>query len=151
MKINDPVTLLRASFWIGAILDAFVAIELISPNFWAYFNAFTTHLNSPELNAALWEGAGLMIGWTALLLWADRKPLERKDILLITLFPIVGSSLNNILGILSGLMTLQGVTISLVCQAALTSLYIYSYLNAKNAITQIHNRRIDPSTEHTRT
>ena len=30
-----------------------------------------------------------MLGWTVLLFWAQRKPVERADILLITLFPVV--------------------------------------------------------------
>ena len=29
--------------------------------------------------------ASLMIGWTILLFWADRKPIERRTILLITI------------------------------------------------------------------
>lgn len=31
----------------------------------------------------------LMLGWTVLLFWAQRKPVERASILLITLFPVV--------------------------------------------------------------
>jgi hypothetical protein len=31
----------------------------------------------------------LMLGWTVLLFWAQMKPVERADILLITLFPVV--------------------------------------------------------------
>jgi hypothetical protein len=34
-------------------------------------------------------GAFLMLGWTILLIWADRKPIERKDVLLITAIPVV--------------------------------------------------------------
>jgi hypothetical protein len=30
-----------------------------------------------------------MLGWTVLLFWAQLKPIERADILLITLFPVV--------------------------------------------------------------
>ena len=40
------------------------------------------------LGYGLINGAPLMIGWTILLLWADRKPMERKDTLLLTL-PVV--------------------------------------------------------------
>jgi hypothetical protein len=88
MKINDPVTLLRISFWTGAIIDGFVAVQMMFPDFWASFNALVTHQDSLELSAALGVGASLMIGWTVLLLWADRKPVERRGILLITIFPV---------------------------------------------------------------
>lgn len=34
-------------------------------------------------------GTGLMIGWTFLLIWGDRKPIERKALLLFTVFPVI--------------------------------------------------------------
>jgi uncharacterized membrane protein YadS len=40
-----------------------------------------------------------MLGWTVLLFWAKSKPIERADILLITLFPVV-----SILAVAAGLV-----------------------------------------------
>jgi hypothetical protein len=135
MKINDPVTLLRISFWTGAIVDGFVAVQMAMPDFWASFNKLTAHQDSPELNAALGIGASLMIGWTVLLLWADRKPAERKGILLITVFPVVaGLLINNFLGIASGLRTIEGTALSLAFQACIILLFVYSYINAGKAL-----------------
>ncbi|TKJ23714.1 MAG: hypothetical protein CEE43_03355 [Promethearchaeota archaeon Loki_b32] len=34
-------------------------------------------------------GAFLMLGWTILLIWADRSPIERKNVLLLTAIPVV--------------------------------------------------------------
>jgi exosortase/archaeosortase len=34
-------------------------------------------------------GGSLMTGWTFLLLWAVRKPVERRVVILITAFPVV--------------------------------------------------------------
>jgi hypothetical protein len=34
-------------------------------------------------------GMALMWGWTALLIWGDRKPVERKMLLLLTAMPVV--------------------------------------------------------------
>ena len=34
-----------------------------------------------ELRYGLRAGAPLMAGWTLLLLWADRRPVERKDVI----------------------------------------------------------------------
>jgi hypothetical protein len=134
MKITDPITLLRISFWTGAIIDAVVAVQMVMPDFWASFNAFTAHQNGPELSAALGVGASLMIGWTVLLLWADRKPVERRGILLITVFPVVaGMFINNLLGIASGLRTLEGTALSLAFQLCLSVLFVYSYFNASKA------------------
>ena len=34
-------------------------------------------------------GAALMAGWTVLLLWGAANPIERRDILLLTVFPVI--------------------------------------------------------------
>jgi len=34
-------------------------------------------------------GASLMAGWTFLLIWAVRKPIERRIIIFLTAFPVV--------------------------------------------------------------
>ncbi|HUL62699.1 MAG TPA: hypothetical protein VLT35_06515 [Methanocella sp.] len=131
MKINDPTTLLRISFWIGAIVDGFVGVQMLLPDFWAAFNRLTAHQDSPELSAALGIGASLMIGWTVLLLWADRRPAERKGVLLITVFPVVtGLFAYNLLGIASGLRTIGGTALALAFQVGVTLLFVYSYLQA---------------------
>lgn len=131
MKITDPVTLLRISFWIGAIVDGFVAVQMVLPDTWASFNGLAAHRSSQELGVALGIGAALMFGWTVLLLWADRKPVDRRGILLITAFPVVtGLFLNNLRGISDGLMTLEGMAPSLAFQIGASLLFIYSYLNA---------------------
>ncbi len=36
-------------------------------------------------------GVSLMVGWTVLLFWVDRKPVARKGVLLITFYPVVVS------------------------------------------------------------
>jgi len=33
--------------------------------------------------------SGLMVGWTMILIWADRKPIERKDTLLMTILVMI--------------------------------------------------------------
>lgn len=143
MEIKGPVTLLRISFWTGAIVDGFVAVQMVFPDFWASFNKLTAHQNTLELTAALGIGASLMFGWTVLLLWADRKPVERRGILLITVFPVVaGLFTYNLLGIASGLRTLEGMALSLAFQMGISLLFVYSYLNAgKIAGKNIENER----------
>jgi len=40
-------------------------------------------------------GAPLMAGWTVLLLWADRQPLERRGVLPITVLPVIAGLMAN--------------------------------------------------------
>jgi hypothetical protein len=48
-------------------------------------------------------GAALMFGWTALLLRADRRPIERRDVLALTVVPVIaGLAVNEAFGVASG-------------------------------------------------
>lgn len=46
------------------------------------------------------QACALMWGWTFLLIWADRKPLERRGVILLTVFPVVVLLLTNIIDII---------------------------------------------------
>jgi hypothetical protein len=136
MNKQQKILLLRISFWVGAIIDGFVAIQMLLPDFWVSFNGLPTASNS-TLNFALYTAAVLMFGWTALLVWADRKPLERKGILLLTAFPVVfGLALNNVLAVTSGLRALPSVITTLALQCVIASLFVFSYFNARKEIPQ---------------
>ncbi len=81
--------LLITSYWIGIIADAVATVLLFSPtvaNFVLQPQPF--EISPVYLYVARVAGA-LMLGWTILLFWAQLKPIERADILLITLFPVV--------------------------------------------------------------
>jgi hypothetical protein len=77
------------SYWIGIVADAVATVLLFSPN----IANFVLQPQPFEISAAylyITRIAGaLMLGWTVLLFWAQLKPIERADILLITLFPVV--------------------------------------------------------------
>ena len=81
--------LLVISYWIGIVADAVATVLLFSPA----IAKFVLQPQPFEISAAylyITRIAGaLMLGWTVLLFWAQLKPVERADILLITLFPVV--------------------------------------------------------------
>jgi hypothetical protein len=81
--------LLIISYWIGIVVDAAATVLLFSPtvaNFALQPQPF--EISAAYLYITRIAGA-LMLGWTVLLFWAQLKPIERADILLITLFPVV--------------------------------------------------------------
>jgi len=81
--------LLIISYWIGIVADAAATALLFSP---ALANLVLQpqpfEISAAYLYVSRIAGA-LMLGWTVLLFWAQLKPIERADILLITLFPVV--------------------------------------------------------------
>ena len=81
--------LLIISCWIGIIADAIATLFLFSPT---VANAILQPLpfeSGPLYLYVTRVGGALMFGWTVLLFWAQRKPVERADVLIITLFPVV--------------------------------------------------------------
>jgi hypothetical protein len=70
-----------------------------------------------------------MLGWTALLIWADRKPLERKGVLLLTVFPVItGIVLTGITAVLAGLVPLFKMLPGIIVPAVVGVLMTFTYL-----------------------
>ncbi len=69
-----------------------------------------------------------MMGWTFLLLWAVRKPVERRVVILLTAFPVVlGMLIIAILGFLAGNSSnIWLILKSIVLIVSMTASYILS-------------------------
>jgi hypothetical protein len=91
--MNRKVVLLRFCYWLGIVLDARAAFMLTMLRFHVLPAGLSAHQLPQEFGMRLLYGAGdataLMWGWTALLLWADRKPIERRGVLLLTSVPVI--------------------------------------------------------------
>ena len=76
-------------YWLGIGADALWAIALFSPR---VFNTLTGNSEldpSQDSRFIMAIGGVLMTGWTILLLWAVREPIERRFVILLTAFPVV--------------------------------------------------------------
>ena len=83
---------------------------------------------------AMGMGASLMVGWTALLLWADRRPMERKGVLPLTVLPVIaGLAANQARGVLAGFLPLAAVLPVWALQLGLCALFLSSYRRARRA------------------
>ena len=132
MKTHDAVRWLRTSYWAGAILDALAALTMLFPALFAATNFLPDFHPGIEYRYAMGMGASLMLGWTVLLLWADRKPRERKGVLLITVLPVVlGLVLNEIVAVRAGFLPVAATAPVWVVQALISVLFVFSYLNAR--------------------
>ena len=80
---------IKFPYWLGIAADALWAIALLFPQ---VFGSLMGESNfNPDLQLRLIMGIGgtLMTGWTFLLVWGVRKPIERRFIILLTAFPVV--------------------------------------------------------------
>lgn len=133
--MNKTIRWLRISYWIGAVIDGLAAVQMLVPAIFAATNGLTDFHPGPEYKYAMGMGISLMLGWTVLLIWADRKPVERKGILIITIFPvIIGMIVNEIWGVVNSHF-LEGGSMAPVwiLQTVLIVLFAFSYLNARKA------------------
>jgi hypothetical protein len=91
--MKKSVILLRFCYWLGAILDAHAAWNLTLLRYREITSAVWAHQAAHDFGMkALWaagDAYALMWGWTLLLIWADRKPVERRGVLLLTVVPVI--------------------------------------------------------------
>ena len=121
--MKNKIIWLRISCWVGAILDGLATLRMLFPKI-AY---------GVEYRYALGLGASLMLGWTFLLVWADRKPLERKGVLLLTAFPVAtGILLAEIYAVAKKLITFGEMLPTGIFLVAVIALFSFSYFNARD-------------------
>lgn len=86
---NRRMLFIKLAYWLGILADGLWALGLFFPQI------FGMMIGRPEFHPDLQTryimamGGTLMTGWTLLLLWAVRKPLERRFVSLLTAFPVV--------------------------------------------------------------
>jgi hypothetical protein len=78
--------LLRAAFLAGAVTDAAALLPMLFPPLAELLWGF--HDTSGSYRFAMGYGASLMLGWTFLLVWAYRRPLERQFVAALTVLVI---------------------------------------------------------------
>jgi hypothetical protein len=106
--------------WIGAAVDLIATVALLSPSLSETMLGVSGIPVTPALLYAMRTGAALMLGWTALLLWASVRPVERRGVILLTVVPVIaGLVLTELAAIQSGFIALASVAPLLVMQALL--------------------------------
>lgn len=113
---------LRVSYIAGAVADGLMGIVMLLPG----------RMGEAEFRYPMGLGASLMFGWTALLLWANKRPMERKGILILTIFPVIsGLIATGIWAVALGHFPLQKIVPSTVLGLALIVLMGFSFWKAK--------------------
>ena len=116
---------LRASYWVGAVADAVATISLLIPS----------RTGETEFRYSMGMAAALMFSWTILLVWGDRKPVERRGILLLTAFPLIPGLLVAVIyaGMVDQLPPGQAVFRAIVL-ILIEALMLFSYVRAERAV-----------------
>jgi FtsH-binding integral membrane protein len=125
---------LRICYWTGAVADAAAGVAILIPGM----------MGETELRYPMGLASALMFGWTALLIWADRKPVERKGVLLLTVFPVItGLLASGIYGGVTGQLPVPVVVARTVVMILLISLFLYGYTKAGRSGLSFHRSEKD--------
>ena len=131
MKVSKQIKMLKIAFWIGAITDALASVIMIFPKLGAYFFRHENVEITPEYRYALGMGAALMVGWTVLLIWGSLKPLERKGILVITVFPVIsGIVLAQIYAVSCEYIALNNMIPIWIHLTVISSYFLFTYFKS---------------------
>ena len=113
---------LRTSYWVGAVADTLVGVSILIPS----------RMGETEFRNPMGLAATLVFGWTCLLIWADRKPFERKGVLLLTVFPVItGLVASAVYSAAVGLLPLNRIIAPCIVGGSIIILMLYSYWNAR--------------------
>jgi len=131
--MQHPVLLLRACYWFGAVFDAAMVVPMLFPSVGARVLGIEDFRPGVEYRHAMFMGASLMLGWTALLLWADRKPVERRAVLALTVCPVVvGLSAAGVFAVSSGLTSSSRMIPLWIGQALIAVSFAYAYFSSRH-------------------
>jgi hypothetical protein len=131
MNQSKAIKLLRVSYWVGAIFDALVIIPMLLPQVASVAFGIPNFNPGNDYKYAMGIAASLMLGWVCLLLWVDRKPVERKGVLLLTIFPVLtGLIFSGVYAVSSNLIPIGMMLPTWIIQGMLVLLLSFSYLNA---------------------
>ncbi len=133
--MDKRILWLRIAYWTGAVLDGLWVIPMLFPEIGLSIYGITDMEITGGLRYALAVGAALMAGWTVLLIWADRKPVERRGIILLTVVPVIaGLRLSEIYLFTYGYVTVRGMIPSWIMGAAVLALFIGSYIYSASLV-----------------
>ena len=131
MNQKQTILLLHIAYWIGIIADAFISIIFLLPELAQFLLGVSDVSIGEEYLYVSRIAASLMLGWTFLLFWADRRPVERRGVLLLTIFPVViGIMLSGLLAVNSDFIQLQNILPLWIFNILLIIIYIISFLKA---------------------
>ncbi len=131
MSENQRIKFLRISYWAGAIFDALVIIPMLSPKVASVAFGIPNFNPGSDYRYAIYIAASLMLGWVCLLIWADRKPVERRGVLLLTIFPVLtGLAISGAYAVTSNMIPIDKMLPTWIMQGILAILFGFSYLNA---------------------
>ena len=118
--MKSKITWLRISYWTAAIADFGIAISVLIP----------ARVGLSEFVYPMGLMSAVAISWGIMLLFADRKPVERRWILVPTIIVVALLSSYRLYAAIDGMIEFSMAYLAL--GLTILTLLIYSYINSKS-------------------
>lgn len=121
--MHRKIRWLKASYLAGAVADVAIGVLTLIPS----------RMGQMEITYPMGLAATVMFGWAALLVWGYWKPVERKGLLVITIFPVItGLMATGLYAVAAGIFPVGRIVPTSILGIGLIALMGYSYLGAKD-------------------
>jgi len=94
--------LIKFPYWLGIAADALWAVALLFPAVFGVLTGVDDFSPDWQMQSVMAIGGILMAGWTVLLLWAVRRPIERRFVILLTALVVAALFLLALVNVLKG-------------------------------------------------
>jgi hypothetical protein len=132
MKRNEIGNWLKKAMLAGGIVDSFMVIFFLIPALRILVFGENFQFHTPRYEWAMRVIASIGATWTITLFWASKKPFERKDILLLTVFPLMTGFFGfNLYGFLTQVISLQLFILTTIVTFVFCPFYIYIWAKAR--------------------
>ena len=119
--MSNQERVLRVAFLAGAVTDALAIMPMLVPSVAKLLWGFEDM--SGAYRFAMGYGASLMLGWTALLIWAYQRPLERRVVAALTVLVICGLMVTEVVAVVSGQLAAWRMAPTWCLQMVLSGLF----------------------------
>lgn len=119
----------RAVLWFGVIADFVCVLQYCLPQTSADTFGVTLAM-TPFVRFTLIQAAALMAAWTLLLVWTDRRPLERRGVMLLTVPIALGIAGSFSYLIAAGAIT-GARTLLVILPLVTAALFLAAFLTAR--------------------
>jgi hypothetical protein len=120
--MRNRLAFLRFAYWFGAIADGATIVPLLVPSVAAAMLGIDACHPGPDYRYAT------MAGWTTLLVWGALRPVERRDVLLLTVLPVmVGLVAAGAYAVSTGFVSLPHMAPTFVFQVVGIAIFLTAY------------------------
>ncbi len=120
--MNEHRSLIRASYWVAAIADFIIAISVMIPD----------RMGVAGFVYPMSLMSAVAISWGVLLILADRKPIERKWVLLPTMLVVFLLGMAGAYAVIVGVISTNRIIGSSVAVVIVLTLLTYTWFKTRN-------------------